>query len=174
MTSSTHDGSDTELVSALKAGRPDAFASLYKQYAPVLLGVIRKIVRDEDQAESVLIGTFATVRATIADYRPGQPLFLWLFNIARRTATAALGSAKPASAPVVQLTPAGLITTPKAIAPLFAANDETSNYQHCLNAVLFDRCTPEEASQLVGLPVAEARQHLRQAFLQLRTTMTSD
>ena len=164
--SSSPYASEADLINAICTGDPGAFTYLYDQYAPVLLGVIKKIVDDEHRAGLVLTKTFITARLEI-DKRPvSQPLFLWLFNIARQTAAESLATAPKTSPYVVQLLSSGRIATGTSRAT--SGQTATSTQQRLLNAVLFECCTPQEASRAAGLPAEDARQHLRQALLQLR------
>lgn len=158
--------SEADLIGALRIGQPGAFAALYDQYAPVLLGIITKITGDEQRAESVLARAFTVVCSEIEQCPANQPLFLWLFDIARQTATKALDTGSKINSSVVQLTAFGKVVTGTGRATLVQAPTDTE--QRLLNAVLFERCTPQEASQVAGLPTEQARQHLRQAFLKLR------
>lgn len=142
-----------------------AFSQLYDQYAPALLGVITAIVGDETEAARLLEVTFTEIRSQFGQSKPpGQPLFVWLLSMARRTASEASKSPKPK-----QPDPAALgLTDPekKVRAPGAHPTNEL------LAAVLFQNCTPEEAASLVGLPVETARQHLRLAMRQWRTSGT--
>lgn len=158
--------SEADLVSALRTGDSSAFASLYDQYAPILLGIIAKTVGDEQRAAAVLAETFATVRSEIEFCPASQSLFLWLFDRARQTAANALAQAPKISHSALQLTPTGVVLTGTNRTGSVQKADNTQ--QRMLNAVLFERCTPQEASQEAGLPTENARQHLRQAFMQLR------
>jgi len=158
--------SEADLISALRTGQPGAFATLYDQYAPVLLGIVTKIIGDGQGAISVLADTFTAIRSEITSCPVNQPLFLWLFHIARQTAANALATGPKSSPSIIQLTPSGRVTAKTNRGTL--AQTPVNKQQLLLNAVLFERCTPNEASQVAGLPTDQARQHLRQAFLQLR------
>ncbi len=52
---------EKELLLLLKQGDQKALGSLYDQYAPALLGVISRIVEDEDTAEKVLQKVFLRI-----------------------------------------------------------------------------------------------------------------
>ncbi|WP_425290709.1 RNA polymerase sigma factor [Spirosoma linguale] len=150
------------------------FATLYDRYAPALLGVITRIVSDNELAIELLATTFINVRSEISTYRPEkQPIFSWLLVVARRIALDALREQAQSSTRVVQLTSTGKVVAlptnwPKA--PVRSAADETNpKLTELLNSVLFKNCTPEEAARTLGLPVETARQQLRQALKQLRS-----
>lgn len=162
--------SEAELIHALKTGQSDAFACVYDQFAPVLLGIIIRTIDDPRRAELVLAETFTTIRSEVSRCPSNQPLFLWLFDITRRTAANALANAPTISPSAVQLTLSGRVMA-GTDRPAFVQSS-TDAKQRLLNAVLFERCTPQEASQAAGLSIEKARQHLRQAFLQLREKRT--
>ncbi|SOD92867.1 RNA polymerase sigma factor [Spirosoma fluviale] len=161
------------------AGRYDDtpldFSDLYDRYAAILLGVITRIVSDKELAIELLATTFTRVRLEINTYRSEkQPFFTWLLAIARCTALDALSEQKQAPTRVVQLTPTGQVvplptSLPKASVAL--PTDSTNpKLTQLLHSVLFKNCTPEEAARTLNLPVETARQLLRQAMQQLRTT----
>ncbi|MGF7218380.1 RNA polymerase sigma-70 factor (ECF subfamily) [Spirosoma lacussanchae] len=161
------------LVSELKTGKTEAFTRLYDQYAPVLLGVINQIVCDDQKAAGLLIETFTDIRSAIETYRPEkQPFFVWLLTRARQTANDAVATQKSAPQATIQLSASGsvAVTQPahsfaKSVA---VAQSPEEKQKQFLNSVLFGNCTPEEAAGSVGLPVASARQQLRDALLKLR------
>lgn len=163
----TYD-SEATLLGELKAGKVGAFTYLYDQYAPVLLGIITKMLGNEQRSESVLTEAFTTIRLEIAQCPINQPLFLWLFDTARQTAANALAAQRKANPAGLHLAKNGTVTIKKPAAQTTPVIPEPEKRQHMLNAVLFERCTPEEASHNAGLSTETARQQLRQAFLQLR------
>ena len=62
--------SEEELVLLLKQQSQDAFNYLYKNYAGVLYGIIRKVVADEQTAQDVLQDVFVKVWNNIGQYSP--------------------------------------------------------------------------------------------------------
>lgn len=78
---------EDELVAALKTRSQKAYSVLYDTYAPSLLGVISRVIKEEDKAEDVLQETFVAIWKNIDTYEAGKErLFTWLLNIARNTA----------------------------------------------------------------------------------------
>jgi len=71
----------------MRLGDERALASLYDRYAPSLLGLIQRIVRERADAESVLMATFlqAWRRAAMFNEERGSVLS-WLATIARSRA----------------------------------------------------------------------------------------
>lgn len=171
--------SDTEkdLSAGLKAQNPPAFLALYDQYASVLLGVITKIIHDENEAAKLLETTFIKVHSQIDEFQPEkQPLFVWLLKIARCTALDALKQRKIIKPSAFQLTSSGKVivansqNNSKAILVDTPTQDANFQLNELLDKVLFENCTPEEAANSLGIPVELARQQLRVAMQQLRTS----
>ena len=155
---------------------PATFSQLYDQYASALLGVIAAIVCDETEALRLLEITFTRIRLQFSEPRSkNQPLFVWLLSIARATALDARKSHDKMAVPVFRLTDSGKVvreTATPGSSTTFLSSTSTvlaSSTQALLNAVLFKNCTPEEAASSIGMPVATARQQLREAVQQLRT-----
>ena len=166
--------SEPELVSGLKANDQLAFSKLYDQYAALLLGVITKIVSDKTEAIALLQTTFATIRLQIDQYQfQKQPLFVWLLQIARSTAVAALKERRQIKVPVFQLTKTGEVDSldgQKSIATAPMGMQKLADLQlkTLLDSILFKNCTPEEAAASLGIPAELARQQVRLAMQQLR------
>ena len=103
-----------------------------------------------------------------------QPLFVWLLQITRRTATDALKERKRGTGTELQLTESGKVISPnwqKSVpAPpvVVLTNSANAQQKELLDSVLFKNCTPEEAALSVGIPIEQARQQLRLAMQQLR------
>lgn len=164
---------EQELLGGLKANNQLAFSTLYDRYAAILLGIITKIISDKTEAITLLETTFTRIREQIDEFRPGkQPLFLWLFQIARTTAQEALKERQKAKAVSIQLTGDGKVIRPDWTQNRSKAGIEPAEpqWKTFIEAILFKNCTPEEAATSVGLPVETVRQQLRFAMQQLRNT----
>ena len=75
---------EEELVLLLKQQSREGFNYLYQQYAPVLYGVINKVVYDEQTAQDVLQDVFVKIWNNIEQYDPKKGrLYTWMINIAR-------------------------------------------------------------------------------------------
>ena len=78
---------EEELVSLLKGKSESAFSYLYDHYAGALLGVISRIVMDDDRSNDVLQDSFVKIWKHIEFYEKGKgTLFTWMLNIARNSA----------------------------------------------------------------------------------------
>ena len=151
------------------------FFQLYDRYAPMLLGVIVAIVNDEDEAMRVLEVTFTKIRSQYGQFKPqSQPLFAWLLSIARATASDAKKNPVKPDLPVLHLSSTGKINAfvnsssttaiPDAQIPILPPTNDL------LNTIIYKNCTLEEAVSNMGTPVETARQQLRLAMQQLRSS----
>lgn len=74
--------SDEELMAAYVGGRADAFGTLFERYAPMLLRVMRRQIRNGDDAEELVQQTFLQLHRARNDFEPGRRLRPWLMTIA--------------------------------------------------------------------------------------------
>lgn len=78
---------EERLIRELKQCDQSAFRILYRQYAPIISGVINRIIRDHAVSEDAVQETFIKVfeRIQLYDTSKGR-LCTWLINVARNTA----------------------------------------------------------------------------------------
>jgi RNA polymerase sigma factor (sigma-70 family) len=87
----TPEISEQDLINALRQGRTEALGLLYDKYAPVLMGLATRIMREQEAAETVLQDTFKAVWERKATYDASRlSLLSWLILLTRDTAMAAL------------------------------------------------------------------------------------
>ena len=78
---------DDRLVIAIKKGDQKAFEMLYDNYAPVLMGLICRIVNDNNLAGEILQTSFLHIWNQINSFDAGKgSLLMWLISIARNAA----------------------------------------------------------------------------------------
>ncbi|MFN0099507.1 MAG: sigma-70 family RNA polymerase sigma factor [Gemmatimonadaceae bacterium] len=78
---------DARLVQLMRVGDERGLATLYDRYAPSLLGLIQRIVRERADAEAVLMATFLQAWRSAASFDPSRgSLLSWLATIARSRA----------------------------------------------------------------------------------------
>ncbi len=76
--------SDVELLELLSAGDLDAAATLYDRYAPMLLALSMRILRERAEAEDVLHDAFVTMHARAAQYSADRgSVVAWLVTLVR-------------------------------------------------------------------------------------------
>lgn len=78
---------ESAFVALLKKRDKSAFADLYDNYSAALLGVLSRILENEELAEDILQEVFATFYMKIESYdsKKGR-LFTWMLNISRNRA----------------------------------------------------------------------------------------
>jgi len=70
------------LIARLRERDPDALFMLYSEYRDRVFAVVRKIVRDEWDAEEVVQDVFWTVHRKIELFREDSALWSWMYRIA--------------------------------------------------------------------------------------------
>ena len=73
---------DEELMGDYVRGDPAAFRTLFRRYAPLLLSVMRRHVRSEEDCADLVQQTFLQVHRARADFDTSRRLRPWLFTIA--------------------------------------------------------------------------------------------
>ncbi|WP_158798991.1 RNA polymerase sigma factor [Pedobacter sp. L105] len=75
------------LLEGLRANDELSFRRLYKDYSPALLGIIFRIVKQEEEAEDVLQETFINISRNILLYDSDKSgLFTWMAKVATNKA----------------------------------------------------------------------------------------
>ena len=81
------DAEDAELLRAVARGDEAAFARVYDRYAPILLGLMLRILRSRPEAEDVLQEVFLQVWQQARAFDPARGrAFTWLATLARSRA----------------------------------------------------------------------------------------
>ena len=75
------------LVGDILDNREGSFSQLYEMYAPSLMGVLMKILNQQETAEDLLQEVFLKIKRYLPLYDDKKArLFTWMLNIARNTA----------------------------------------------------------------------------------------
>ena len=72
---------EKELIRACRKGDPAAQKELYDKYSPILLGVIRRYIRDRDDAEDVLVEGMFKILTKLDSYRDEGSFEGWMKRI---------------------------------------------------------------------------------------------
>ncbi len=81
------EAGDDELITAFSAHRdPTAFAGLVERYGPLVLGVCRRVLRQEQDAEDAFQATFLVLSQRAGTIRKRESLSSWLHGVAFRVA----------------------------------------------------------------------------------------
>jgi RNA polymerase sigma factor (sigma-70 family) len=168
-----------ELVARLKAKDPEAFATLYDDYAAALLGVAMQVVQDKATAEDLLQDVFVKIWRHIDTYNPEKGrFFTWLLNIVRNTCKDYLRSKQyryQLQIPDKEHTYSDTITSPDQK----VYQDESWDYHYIIKNIkpeyreiihLIYICgyTQEEAAIMLNIPLGTIKTRSRIAIKQLR------
>ena len=171
---------DLEAVNLLKRiGTADtgAFAEFYDRFAPRVLGLLKKIIHDEGDAQDVLQDTFLQVWNQAAKYDPERaPPEAWLFMLARSRALDWLRRKRP--------TPEGENPAEQIewINPGAALEDDETNHQmlaalahlpeeqqSAIRLSFFSGLTHEQIAARQNIPLGTAKTRIRMGMQRLRS-----
>jgi len=173
------DRAENELVSALVAGHTKALEKLYHSYSASLLGVISKIVKQDNVAEDVLQETFLKIWTSIGQYDSTKGrLFTWMARLAKNKAIDHLRSRGEInsqrnedidylSIEVNQLHQ--IQYNPEHIGLKQLINVLSPSQMLVLEMVYFQGYTQTEAAQVLNIPVGTVKTRIRTAIKTLRT-----
>ncbi|MCX2477519.1 RNA polymerase sigma factor [Pedobacter sp. MC2016-15] len=83
----TYNDPETELVASLVARDTKALDLLYSSYSSSLMGIVSKVVKQEEVAQDVLQESFIKIWNSIGQYDASRGrLFTWMSRLARNTA----------------------------------------------------------------------------------------
>jgi len=81
MTATFGDASEAAFVTRLRAGEPDAFEQLVRNYTPRLLRVARRLLGNDEEARDALQDAFISVFRSIRSFEAGSRLSTWLHRV---------------------------------------------------------------------------------------------
>ncbi len=179
--------SDEQLMARVAARDSAAFALLYDRHAPVVLGVVVKIVGDRAVGEEVLQDTYWRIWTQAASYDPAKgPLRPWLFSIARRLALDVLRrqSVRPQAARDesevrrLELAPAPGDDVATAVGDALAAaqlrdalGGLSAEQRHVLELAYFGGLTRQEIARVTNTPLGTVHTRARLGLQNLRARL---
>ena len=70
------------LLYQVREGNPDAWGSLYREYAPAIFRFCRRALPSREDAEDATTEIFMKVRQKIGQYDASRPFTAWLYRVA--------------------------------------------------------------------------------------------
>jgi RNA polymerase sigma factor (sigma-70 family) len=163
--------SEQSLVAALREGRQEMLSKLYDAYAPAMMGVISRIVQDNEVAEEVLKESFVAIWSRIGIYDASKErLLTWGLSIARGIALEAVKTDRYASN-----NPSGKSLAPKKNITL--QNGEIKKEDLCtltplektvLESLYLKGRTCTETARELNMTEEETRAVVKKAFIHLK------
>ena len=171
---------EEELIKQLQSRQADALSLLYDRYAPILFGVIRRLVKDEELAQQVLLESFAQIWSSFAWYNQEvNTLSAWLIGIARDLALA--HQVRDSSFRLAEETPAidgQLVFHNRSSTAAGSKQPEKVHLpeQRCqpntntpvLDLLYFEGYTPMQVAQKLGIPLASINKKARAELKTIR------
>jgi len=169
--------SDTNyLLEQLRLKNAAAFSELYDKYAPALLGIIHKIVKNNGVEEELLQDVFVKVWKNIERYDAAKgTLFTWMLNIARNACIDYLRSSehKIQKQFTNELKPVNTVDNTLSYNP---ENSELRGlafrlehkYRQIIDLVYFWGYSQEEVSKMLNLPLGTVKTRSRNGLQELR------
>ena len=163
------------VIDLLKQRDEKALAFLYDQYAPVLFGIIIRIVKSEQISEEVLQQTFLKIWEKIDTYDPNKAtLFTWMSRIARNTAIDQRRSkdfSKHEKTDSMDRYVDNNVSQTFTTATLDIerlTKDVDDKYKIVLNHVYLMGYSHSQTSEKLGIPIGTVKSRIRKAILELR------
>jgi RNA polymerase sigma factor (sigma-70 family) len=85
--------SDDQLLEGFLRGEADALEALVERHGPMVLGTVRRLLRDSNDAEDAFQATFLVFLRKAGSIRRGESLGPWLYGVAYRVARKAQAGA---------------------------------------------------------------------------------
>lgn len=168
------------VMGSVARGDQYAFEQLYEHIAPVVFGIIRRVVRDPAQSEEVAQEVLLEVWRTATRYDPERGTVLaWVSTMAHRRAVDRVRSEEAASARE-QLAARRDHQRPfDQVAETTEANFEHGAVRHCLDGLTthqresvqltyYSGLTYREAAELLGAPLGTVKTRIRDGLIRLR------
>ncbi len=159
----------------MKDGDKKAISLLYENYSGALLGVIKKVISDDDLAQDVLQESFIKVWKKGKSYNPEKAkLFTWLYRIVYNTSIDKIRSLNNKTSKEVQIEDSNVykLTTRSLNQDTLDIKKHLSSidlkYQVVLNALFFEGMTQQEASEELNIPLGTIKSRLKIGLRELK------
>lgn len=169
---------EEELVQALRSKSREGYEILYKYFAPVLLGLAKKITRSETAAEDILQDSFIKLWEKADEYSAEKGrLFTWFSNIVKNKSIDYLRSKHvkyKIQNPDDTVHYNELLKTEIAvdhIGLIEVINKMKPEHKLVLETVYYGCRTHEEASEELQIPLGTVKTRIRSAIIHLRESL---
>ncbi len=166
---------EKDIVAFMKVGDKKAISLLYENYSGALLGVIKKVITDNDLAQDVLQESFVKVWKKGKTYNPEKAkLFTWLYRIAYNTAIDKVRSVTNKTSKEIQIEASNVykLTTDSLNEDTLDIKRHMSSldlkYQAVINALFFEGMTQQEASDELEIPLGTIKSRLKIGLRELK------
>jgi RNA polymerase sigma factor (sigma-70 family) len=169
--------SEEELVSALHHKNQAAFAYLYDNYSPAMLGVVSQFIKDETLANDVLQEVFIAAWTNFDKYSSEKGrLFTWLHTLARNTSINKLRS-KEFKTTERNQTLTDFVYNDSSLSTQLGldniglrkhVNSLKEDYRNVINLVYFEGFKQDEAAKALDIPLGTVKTRLRAALVELK------
>jgi RNA polymerase sigma factor (sigma-70 family) len=176
VTARTENASDGELVESFVAeGDDDAFTALFRRHGPMVLGLCRRVLHNEQEADDAFQATFLVFARRAHSLRSRDTLGSWLYGVAYRTALKARCSAARrrtheaaarVRAPAEPLSAMTVAEAQEIVDRELAALPE--KFRSPLVLCCLEGLARDEAARQLGWPVSVVKSRLEQARELLR------
>ncbi len=72
----------SEAITRARAGNPEAWGELYRQYAAAIFRFCRRALPSREDAEDTTMEIFLKIREKLDQYDPSRPFSAWLYKVA--------------------------------------------------------------------------------------------
>ena len=169
---------ESELIALIKKEPDKGMSLLYDNYSPTLLGIIIKVVDEQELAEDILQEVFVKIWKNIGSYDDSKgKLFTWMLNIARNTAIDHLRSKAHQKSEKIQSINNSVYRLNKTynvsnnidtIGLKAFVEQLKPEHQSIIDMLYFKGYTQSEVAEELGIPLGTVKTRVKTAIVQLR------
>lgn len=161
---------ESRLISRLVGGDAAAAAELYDRYAGQVLGLARRILRNDSDAEEVVQDVFSQVWRTAGRYQPARgSLTAWLLVITRTRAIDRLRARQARPESVADAFPEEVVASGPSVPDRMLSAEEAARVRDALVALPDAQRTALELAYYEGLTQSEIAARLSEPLGTVKT-----
>ncbi|RZK75908.1 MAG: sigma-70 family RNA polymerase sigma factor, partial [Pedobacter sp.] len=163
-----------DLVNSLRSGDHRSLTKLYKMYSPALLGIISRIVKNDEVALDMLQECFTKIWKSVEQYEETKGrFFTWMARLARNQAIdylrgrSYINSCKNLDIDDVYTEVDSCNNTsynPETIGLRHLTNQLKESQRRILNLIYFEGYTQTEVAEELNIPLGTVKTRLRMAI----------